>query len=448
TLETFFADPSAVDAARPLLESCLRSEYKPIETRRHTRPWLVLAIAAAVLIGGALSALPRYAHWRDFLRRLNSQPGIAVTSAEHNWLRRSRVAGLRDPLAADPAAIAREARLDPDRIHFEWKEYLAIDPVSVLRRLTHRIGHPPEANVTVENGIVQVSGRVPFEWLERLRREGPQVTGVRGVVERDITTTYDPTLALERFKAAFPLPETVTASVENETLVLAGSAPYEWIAPVREGAASIPGITGINGDNLIIDFDPALVFQRFQERFGLPETARASMQHGRLLLSGEAPHAWLRRVRHGALEVPGVRVLDDRNVEDIDQRTFQQAKGAVESTYVYFPPKQDNLTAEASAALSRLPDQIRRCFDAAQRMDVNVVLELRGYADALGREGGNVDLSRRRAEAVRNFLISAGLDGEKINSLGLGAPPPPEPGERPQPEQSSRRVAFRVAIQP
>ncbi|MGZ5003775.1 MAG: OmpA family protein, partial [Chthoniobacterales bacterium] len=297
-------------------------------------------------------------------------------------------------------------------------------------------------------GVVNISGQAPFEWIERVRREARQIPGVASVEERDLKITYDPALTLQHFTSAFPLPNTVKAVVANGTLTLAGSAPYEWIAPMREGATKIPGINAISGDDLVVEFDPKLVLQRFQDRFGLPDTVNATVQSGRMTLAGEAPHAWLDRVRRGATEVPGIRALDDLKVEDTDQRTFQQSKSVIESAYVYFLTNKDNFATEGFAALSRLPDEIRRCFTAAQRMGVNTSLEIRGYADAIGAEGANVDLSRRRAEAVRNFLISCGLDGGMMKSLGLGAPPPPKPGEKPLAEQSDRRVALRIVIQP
>jgi outer membrane protein OmpA-like peptidoglycan-associated protein len=141
-------------------------------------------------------------------------------------------------------------------------------------------------------------------------------------------------------------------------------------------------------------------------------------------------------------------MMDESKLEDIDQRTFQQSKSVIESAYVYFLVNKDNFATEGFAALSRLPDEIRRCFGAAQRIGTNVVLEVRGYADAVGAEAANVDLSRRRADAVRNFLISCGLKEERLKPLALGAPPPPPPGEKAQPEQSDRRVALRVVTQP
>lgn len=447
-LANFDGDASSFESVRPDLEACLRAQYKAEEQKPTTRAWLALAGTAAVALLVGFFALRSNWHWRDFLKRLNAEPGMAVTTAEKHWFTRSRVAGLRDPMAADAAEIARRAKVNPSRIQFEWKDYFALDPVSVQRRIEHRFGPTPDAKIALADGVAKISGSVPFEWIERVRREAQQVPGVTAIEERDLTVTYEPGLVLERFKAAFPLPENVQANVANDTVTLSGAAPYEWVAPMREGATKIPGIKAINGDNLVVEFDPKLVLQRFQDRLGLPDGVNATIESGRLILTGEASHAWLDRVRRGALEVAGVRVLDDRRVEDIDQRTFQQSKGVIESAYVYFLLNKDNFATEGFTALSRLPEEIRRCFGAAQRMGINTVLEVRGYADAVGAENANVDLSRRRAEAVRNFLISCGLDGEKMKAMGLGAPPPPPPGEKARPEQSDRRAALRVAVQP
>ncbi len=449
-LANFNGDTAPFQALRPELETCLRSQYAREKNgaTHPTRAWLVLGILSTLILLASLFAVQSHFRWRNFLHRLNSEAGIAVTSAAHHWLGKSRIAGMRDPLARDAATLAQDSHLNPKRIHFSWKNYFAVDPAIIRRRFAQRFGMPKDLQLSIANGVVLISGQAPYEWIERVRREGTQIPGIVSITEHDLKATYDPGLTLERFKSAFPLPATVKAVVANETLTLVGSAPYEWIAPVREAAAKIPGVATINGDDLLVEFDPKLVLQRFQDLFGLPDTVTANVDAGRLTLTGEASHAWLDRVRRGATEIPGIRALDDLKVEDTDQRSFQQSKSVIESAYVYFLVNKDNFATEGFAALSRLPDEIRRCFASAQRMGVNVNLEIRGYADAVGSEASNVDLSKRRAEAVRNFLISCGLDGGKMKSLGLGAPPPLSPGEKPQPEQSDRRVALRILIQP
>ena len=141
---------------------------------------------------------------------------------------------MRDPAVADPAALARAAGVNPNDIRFEWKDYLALDDVSVRRRFERRFGKPAGTNLNLTNGALTISGSVPYEWFTRVERDGLQSPGVSSITERDMTLTYDPELAVGRFREAFPPPAGVTAAVEDGTLFLSGKAPYEWIAPVRD----------------------------------------------------------------------------------------------------------------------------------------------------------------------------------------------------------------------
>lgn len=78
--------------------------------------------------GTKRKALAGFRQAIEFLPRNRGQ------QADKNWIRPSRVAGLRDPAVADPAALARAAGVDPTKLRFEWKDYLALDDESVLRR--------------------------------------------------------------------------------------------------------------------------------------------------------------------------------------------------------------------------------------------------------------------------------------------------------------------------
>jgi outer membrane protein OmpA-like peptidoglycan-associated protein len=342
---------------------------------------------------------------------------------------------------ADPVALAHAAGINPDRIRFEWKDYLALDDASVLRRFERRFGKPAGVNLRLTNGVLTISGKAPSEWLARVRQEGAQSPGVTSITENDITVTHDPALLLARFHHEFPPPPGLIAQVENGTLRLSGTAPYEWLASVREGAPKIPGIGKISDENLQITYDPALALQRFSDRFNLPDTVNATVQNNILVLSGEAPHPWLTRVRRSAPTIGGIKTIDEHNLIDLDQRAFKQSKAVIESTFVVFLVNKDNFATEGVAAVSRLPDEIRRCLTAANRLGLDLQLEIRGYSDGVGGEATNADLSRRRAEAVRDFLAKCGLEPSLLKPMGMGAPPPV--GMQPS-EPSDRRVLLAV----
>jgi outer membrane protein OmpA-like peptidoglycan-associated protein len=292
------------------------------------------------------------------------------------------VEGLRDPLAPDPTNIARDAKVNPDGIAFTWKDYHALDSP----------------------------------------------------------------LVLQRFQTAFAAPPTVNANVADGVLTLTGSAPYEWIIPVREGATKIPGIRAVADDQLQIAYPPQPVIQRFTEKFGLPDGVEASIgKKNTLVLKGEATHSWLARVRTGAKQIPGISDIDDRKMIDLDLQTFKQTKSVIESAFIYFLVDKDNFATEGFAALSRLPDEIRRCLASAKRLGYQSVIEVHGHADAVGSETRNADLSQRRADAVKTFLVACGFEPANFQAMGMGAPPPPPAGQA-APEQSDRRVAFKVVV--
>ena len=441
-LANFKGDAAVFESLQPELESCLRAQYQPKKTSgTNHRAWFALATGAALLVAALIVGVGSEMRWRDFVGRLDSAPGIAVTQADYHWFTRSHVAGLRDPAIADPAALARAAGVNPERLRFEWKDYLALDDPSVLRRFERRFGKPAGADLTLANGILTVSGQVPYEWLSRIREEGKQSPGITSINEKNVIVTYDPALALNRFRARFPMPSGTQARVDQGTLYLSGVAPYEWLATVRTDASKLPGIQKVSEEKLQVTYDPKLALQRFADRFNLPDTVNAKVQNGILVLAGEAPHAWLSRVRRGASTIPGIKTIDEHNLTDLDQQTFQQSKSVIESAFVYFLANKDNFATEGFAALSRLPDEIRRCITAANRLGLETRIEVRGYADAVGSETKNFQLSQRRADAVRDFLVKCGFESSLFKPMGLGAP---EATEAALPNESDRRVGFKV----
>ena len=68
-------------------------------------------------------------------------------------------------------------------------------------------------------------------------------------------------------------------------------------------------------------------------------------------------------------------------------------------------------------------------------------LSIEGHTDNVGAAAANQALSEKRAEAVRQALITVyKVDAARLTSAGLGASKPAMPNETPEGRQANRRV--------
>ena len=73
-----------------------------------------------------------------------------------------------------------------------------------------------------------------------------------------------------------------------------------------------------------------------------------------------------------------------------------------------------------------------------------MVIMVEGFTDSTGSETYNLQLSQRRAEAVRDLLIARGVDSAKIRAIGYGESRPVANNSTREGRQSNRRVEIRI----
>jgi len=94
-----------------------------------------------------------------------------------------------------------------------------------------------------------------------------------------------------------------------------------------------------------------------------------------------------------------------------------------------------------SAGRERLNDVARALLQARSG---GFVIE--GYTDTLGTPANNDDLSMRRAESVREYLISRGVPADDLRAVGMGQKNPVADNSTPDGRAANRRVE--IVIQP
>lgn len=80
-------------------------------------------------------------------------------------------------------------------------------------------------------------------------------------------------------------------------------------------------------------------------------------------------------------------------------------------------------------------------LDVARELQANATLtvQLEGYTDTRGPREYNYNLSQRRVEAVRRFLVRHGIELDRIQSVGLGPL-----DDRAIPDRDKRRVTVKL----
>lgn len=103
---------------------------------------------------------------------------------------------------------------------------------------------------------------------------------------------------------------------------------------------------------------------------------------------------------------------------------------------VFFDVGKAELRSESFADLDRLVQLMR---DKS-----TTVIEIAGHTDDVGKDADNLDLSVRRAAAVRTYVVDKGIDADRVSSKGFGETSPIASNKTDEGRQQNRRVEFKL----
>ena len=120
-----------------------------------------------------------------------------------------------------------------------------------------------------------------------------------------------------------------------------------------------------------------------------------------------------------------------------EEQTSVQVKlnEAIAGKIIEFETGSDKLTDKGKAVLDELAPIFKGSTDN---------LEIGGNTDNKGNPKSNLDLSKRRAEAVKQYLIEKGLSGDRFTAKGFGQDKPIADNNTEDGRQRNRRIDFQV----
>ena len=118
-----------------------------------------------------------------------------------------------------------------------------------------------------------------------------------------------------------------------------------------------------------------------------------------------------------------------------DFSTLIASTGKYVTHGIYFDTDSDHLKPESAPVIKQVA--------AALEKTPTLKLEIDGYTDSVGDANHNLDLSKRRAQAVQSVLVAQfGIDTSRLTSNGMGAGNPIGSNDTPEGRAANRRVEF------
>ncbi len=349
-LQAFDGDTRLLEPARPLLGRCLLSQQRE---DRKPRRGLSPALLVILLLILALAGWWAYHAWQA--QRMEQQ-------------RLNRQHTLVERLRATPGIVVTEARYGP---------------VLALRGLRDPLAPPLDS-----------------------------VLGTSGLPPDTIETAFSPyldlspELVLARARHKLQPPERVRLKLAGRTLVAAGIADEAWRQRLRLQGPLLPGVDAIDDRSLKSSGD--WLIQQARKRLApLPKTVKLQLQGKRLLITGQAPLAWIGRIDTKLDGLP-LEAIDSRGLTSQEARRFDILSSQIDGTAVYFETGA-RLGEEQQRQLQILAGDLRELDELGKTLGRRFHLLIVGRADGVGPAARNQELALTRARTVHRHLTEAGV---------------------------------------
>ena len=165
-----------------------------------------------------------------------------------------------------------------------------------------------------------------------------------------------------------------------------------------------------------------------------------------------APRPWEAEITPAEAMPPpalaGIGAVDLSHVTPGLPADMEPIAAEIENLRVLFAAGSDALDQPALSTIATAAGKLRRIATAADANRYDLTMRIVGRADPTGAETDNLALSRRRATAVRDRLLSLGAKASRVavEATGSGDPIPADtPAER---ARVNRSVSFTIRAQP
>ncbi|MBT8363522.1 MAG: OmpA family protein [Deltaproteobacteria bacterium] len=226
--------------------------------------------------------------------------------------------------------------------------------------------------------------------------------------------SFHPPYARRRIQAIFNPPPSVTLGFKEGILHASGTATRQWLEETARLAAAVPWIEALRAEK-VIDIDLKL---------RPPDSVTLELVGRTLYARGFASHKWIETTRPAVLNLPGIDRYIDQELIDSDLQRLENLDATLQKRVFLFQPGRIEMIAGQEDAVADLVKDIREFFAHAEAVGRRYIIAIIGHSAATGSGSQNLQISRERAEALRDLLVARNLAKEKFIVIGVGPSQP------------------------
>jgi outer membrane protein OmpA-like peptidoglycan-associated protein len=164
--------------------------------------------------------------------------------------------------------------------------------------------------------------------------------------------------------------------------------------------------------------DPATIVKRATLILNPPPTVELTLSNGALRVRGIASHGWIKQLREQSGAIPGIQGYDDAGLIDSEMSELRAAIAVLEKQRIYFASGRARLDESQNAEMDQLVATLEKIQRLYKSMAMTVRIAVIGQTDPSGRWAFNLELSRRRAQAVLSWLTQHRIDPTSMYIVG------------------------------
>lgn len=175
-LLAYDGDKEALQDAEPLLRTCFRSElrnkdeFESAPTSSLKKNILLFGLIAVLgWLGWTAYQLHSERKTIDALVQSLDSEAGIVMLGAKKQNQQWTLKGLRDPDSTDPVTLLQQTALEPESVSLELTPYVSLEPALQLQRIRKDWAIPESVSLSIDEGHLHLAGTAPLEWVQMHR---------------------------------------------------------------------------------------------------------------------------------------------------------------------------------------------------------------------------------------------------------------------------------------